>query len=681
MEMHTPQRDTRSSADAMMPRSPSMCDTMFYPWNWGEEARNVNLSPGSSCSSPEYRDHHHHGGVGGSIKAGVAPGNRSASESHRRGRPRADALTNLMMQGSTSPSSIKCTFCNRVFPREKSLQAHLRTHTGERPYPCDYPGCTKAFTQSGQLKTHQRLHTGEKPFLCTGPGCEMRFTHANRHCPDHPYATLTRSDDFVLKPVSGNTELPHDVTRWLERYKMARDREDRTPTGKDRKKKSWKSCSDYKRLKSRKGLMMDAGEQENRDCKSPNQRIYCSESQDSQEESQDDEAAEICVLNHSEDEESATTTATKLSVTPVRPMFDRLQPKKRWLREACREQLARPLEWDSQPKKLIVDESETRIETTPPAPARNVSCIRNLSEEVAFHSLAPDKNCDDELANEKDPFERPPWQSMSPKARSDRVGINVAKELVFDDTQEPQNHWNHHSSIQSINSNKVPLSNELCCSSLADDLSDRNNLNATDLSWSRDTSRDLQCSLANNNLNDINLSATDLSWSSRDTSRDLQCSLADNNLIKINDNQSATDLSLSWSRDTLRDNSQGYDQLSRLPQPIRPDDDLTKTTRSDNGTRPTVLMLAGSLSHQDSRGIVQRVNYNNNINNIGVEKLPVKQNDGVTKAPEDNKKWMGALALMELATTQEEAARAKAIGSIDTRELMAVHSDFKYTQL
>lgn len=131
MEMHTPQRDTRSSADAMMPRSPSMCDTMFYPWNWGEEARNVNLSPGSSCSSPEYRDHHHHGGVGGSIKAGVAPGNRSASESHRRGRPRADALTNLMMQGSTSPSSIKCTFCNRVFPREKSLQAHLRTHTGK----------------------------------------------------------------------------------------------------------------------------------------------------------------------------------------------------------------------------------------------------------------------------------------------------------------------------------------------------------------------------------------------------------------------------------------------------------------------------------------------------------------------------------------------------------------------
>jgi hypothetical protein len=54
---------------------------------------------------------------------------RSESNS-KRGRPRSEALTSLMMQGSTSPSAIKCKFCNRVFPRDKSLQAHLRTHTG-----------------------------------------------------------------------------------------------------------------------------------------------------------------------------------------------------------------------------------------------------------------------------------------------------------------------------------------------------------------------------------------------------------------------------------------------------------------------------------------------------------------------------------------------------------------------
>lgn len=51
--------------------------------------------------------------------------------SSKRGRPKSELLTTLMIQGSTSPSAIKCKFCNRVFPRDKSLSAHLRTHTGK----------------------------------------------------------------------------------------------------------------------------------------------------------------------------------------------------------------------------------------------------------------------------------------------------------------------------------------------------------------------------------------------------------------------------------------------------------------------------------------------------------------------------------------------------------------------
>lgn len=131
MELHTPKRESRPSAESR-DCSPSMCDMTLYPWNWGEEARNVNLSPGSSCSSPECKEQH---AAGLDASGGSAPGKSvtgSGCESHRRGRPRADALTNLMKQGSTSPSSIKCMYCSRVFPREKSLQAHLRTHTGKK---------------------------------------------------------------------------------------------------------------------------------------------------------------------------------------------------------------------------------------------------------------------------------------------------------------------------------------------------------------------------------------------------------------------------------------------------------------------------------------------------------------------------------------------------------------------
>lgn len=168
----TPKRartiSSESSDVTTTPPSTSSCDSSPI----------VNGNCSLDSPSPGYSN--------GALSPGV-------TEQHRRGRPRAEVLNSLRIQGYTSPSSIKCTYCNRVFPREKSLQAHLRTHTGERPYICDYPRCTRRFAQSGQLKTHQRLHTGEKPFVCGwSPGCPRRFTHANRHCPDHPDAQLRR---------------------------------------------------------------------------------------------------------------------------------------------------------------------------------------------------------------------------------------------------------------------------------------------------------------------------------------------------------------------------------------------------------------------------------------------------------------------------------------------------------
>lgn len=121
----------------------------------------------------------------------------------KRGRPKLEEISSLIKEGAQSKSPIRCRFCKRAFPREKSLQAHQRIHTGERPYRCTHPGCHKSFVQSGQLRTHQRLHTGEKPFRCNE--CKNRFTHANRRCPDHPSAGVRRDEQNGSVTNSGTT--------------------------------------------------------------------------------------------------------------------------------------------------------------------------------------------------------------------------------------------------------------------------------------------------------------------------------------------------------------------------------------------------------------------------------------------------------------------------------------------
>ncbi|XP_053556572.1 zinc finger protein 367 [Bombina bombina] len=218
-----------------VPTSPGFSDFMVYPWRWGENAHNVTLSPGPPVrhqptpvqSAHATRESGTRGRIGNVIigtpeEEGSGGNDESAGglrDGIRRGRPRAETVRDLINEGELSSSRIRCNICNRVFPREKSLQAHKRTHTGERPYLCDYPECGKAFVQSGQLKTHQRLHTGEKPFVCSENGCSSRFTHANRHCSKHPYARLRREEPSRSKNQGGDK----DTAEWLAKHWETRE--------------------------------------------------------------------------------------------------------------------------------------------------------------------------------------------------------------------------------------------------------------------------------------------------------------------------------------------------------------------------------------------------------------------------------------------------------------------------
>ncbi|TPX38081.1 hypothetical protein SmJEL517_g00310 [Synchytrium microbalum] len=89
----------------------------------------------------------------------------------------ADLMKNIGKPRNFKIPQFKCAFkgCEKVFTRQYNLRSHMKLHTGELLFNCQY--CSSKFVRGHDVRRHERLHTNERPFVC--PRCGKGFSRSD----------------------------------------------------------------------------------------------------------------------------------------------------------------------------------------------------------------------------------------------------------------------------------------------------------------------------------------------------------------------------------------------------------------------------------------------------------------------------------------------------------------------
>lgn len=183
---------------------------------------------------------------------------------NHKGNYKRHLITHLDPQGLHLPK-FPCKICGKRFLNNRTLETHIRVHTGEKPFKCNI--CHKAFSQQGNLLNHKRihsnprsytcevcgkqfnqrstlkdhslLHTGEKPYVCTVCGIAFTFSAALRrhmwtHTGGKPYGCEICDARFVGKyDLKRHMSIHSDRPRTRKRRNQTREEDVNSQTPKD----------------------------------------------------------------------------------------------------------------------------------------------------------------------------------------------------------------------------------------------------------------------------------------------------------------------------------------------------------------------------------------------------------------------------------------------------------------
>ncbi|KAF7316117.1 hypothetical protein MIND_00129800 [Mycena indigotica] len=125
----------------------------------------------------------------------------------------------------------RCSVCEKEFPRPSALATHLRSHSHDQPYSCNFPGCTRSFSVLSNARRHEKTHFPRQSSSSAAADSE--------HPPSPPLPYSVNFDSIQVAPpftppppppsASGSSHREPDAApyrvRWLEpNYSSRRSR-------------------------------------------------------------------------------------------------------------------------------------------------------------------------------------------------------------------------------------------------------------------------------------------------------------------------------------------------------------------------------------------------------------------------------------------------------------------------